>query len=161
MKQVRRNTSKLSLQMPSFCSPLLPSRCSGTAKRSASQPLGQEQYKSVWTGNVLCARALVVLLIASSLKCWWILEQPRGSWMEEHPAFQEVLHMVHVFRHSLSMGRYGSKTEKPTWLYSSLLDGDSTNPKEVPRSSRFIHTESRELCSFSPSIHVATSYEWC
>ena len=64
--------------------------------------------------------------------------------MEEHPAFQEVLHMVHVYRHSLSMGRYGSKTEKPTWLCSSLLDGDSANPKEVLRGSTFIQTGTGE-----------------
>lgn len=92
---------------------------SGTSRRSMAQPLGEVKYPSVALGNLLCARTLVVLLIAASLQCWWILEQPQGSWMEVHPLFQQVLRLMEVWRHRLSMGSYGAPSEKPTWLYSS------------------------------------------
>lgn len=92
---------------------------SGTARRTDARPLGEEAFESVWMGNVLCARTLIVLLIAHSLECWWILEQPKGSKMEAHPCFQDVLRWIHVWRQHISMGAFGAKSLKPTWLYSS------------------------------------------
>ncbi|CAK9023459.1 unnamed protein product, partial [Durusdinium trenchii] len=51
---------------------------------------------------------------------WWILEQPKGSCMEDHPAFQYFMRQVTTFRHYMTMGEYGGPTQKPTWLYSGL-----------------------------------------
>ena len=94
-------------------------RNTGTSKRSMSRPLGKTKYPSVSLGNLLCTRALVVIIIAASLQCWWLLEQPQGSWMEQHPCFQHVLKLLNVWRHRFAMESFGSPSEKPTWLYSS------------------------------------------
>ena len=109
---------------PWYLSPRLQACCifprnSGTVRRTDARPLGEEAFESVWMGNVLCARTLIVLLIAHSLGCWWILEQPKGSKMEAHPCFQDVLRWIHVWRQHISMGAFGAKSLKPTWLYSS------------------------------------------
>lgn len=96
-------------------------RNTGTSKRSSTNPLGHEQYQSVLTGNRLCARTVILAWIAAALACWWLIEQPQGSWMEHHPCFQRLLSAMDVFRHRLTMGSYGAKSEKPTWLYSSTL----------------------------------------
>lgn len=97
-------------------------RSSGTSRRSVSNPLGEEKFKSVRDGNVLCCRTLIVMMIAASLQTWWLIEQPRGSWMESHPCFQDVLKRMDVWRHHIRMGQFGAKSIKPTWLYSSPWD---------------------------------------
>lgn len=96
-------------------------RNSGTSRRSATRPLGETQYPSVALGNVLCARTLICAMIASALGCWLFIEQPQGSWMEMHPAFQHWMSLVPIWRRRLCMGAYGAPSEKPTWLYSSNL----------------------------------------
>ena len=58
-------------------------------------------------------------LVALALGCWVILEQPKGSLMELHPAFQEYLRMADHWRACIQMKDYGGPTAKPTWLYSS------------------------------------------
>jgi hypothetical protein len=93
-------------------------RNSGTSGRSQSRPLGREEFQSVANGNILCARTLVILWICAALQIWWILEQPQGSFMEHHPCFQQVLALLDVHRHRMTMGSYGGSSEKPTWLYS-------------------------------------------
>lgn len=93
-------------------------RSRGTTKRSLTRPLGEESYPSVRLGNLLLARTLVILLVAHALKAFWIVEQPRGSLMEAHPLFQEVLAMIHTFKKSILMGNFGAPTDKPTWLYA-------------------------------------------
>lgn len=100
-------------------------RCSGTSKRSTSNPLGEEQYESVRNGNILCVRTLIIAMIAASLGSFIVIEQPKGSWMQEHPCFQEFITRLNIWRHHISMGDYGAETQKPTWLYASLFDPDS------------------------------------
>ena len=109
------------------CSPLclfnglcLSLRSHGTTKRSASRPLGEESYPSVALGNLLLARTLVILMVAHALGCMWILEQPKGSVMELHPLFQEMMGKLTMWKHTISMGRYGANSDKPTWLYASI-----------------------------------------
>lgn len=96
-------------------------RSSGTSRRSAAQPLGEVRFPSVRLGNVLAARTMILILVAASLQCWWLFEQPQGSMFEHHPIVQQVLQMLDVWRHRFAMRTYGAPTEKPTWLYSSYL----------------------------------------
>lgn len=96
-------------------------RSRGTTKRSATRPLGEESYESVRVGNILTARTLVILMVAQALRCFWVLEQPKGSVMELHPCFQEVLGRMTVWKHCLQMQQFGAPTAKPTWLYASPL----------------------------------------
>ncbi len=51
-------------------------RSRGSTQRTASQPLGNQEYPSVQQGNIICARTLVILQIALAIGCWIILEQP-------------------------------------------------------------------------------------
>lgn len=108
---------------PPKAAPLL--RCSGTSKRTASNPLGQEQHASVRNGNILCVRTLIIAMIAASLGCFVVIEQPKGSWMQEHPCFQDFIAWLNIWRHHIQMGDYGAHTKKPTWLYASPFDSDS------------------------------------
>ena len=39
--------------------------------------------------------------------------------MELHPRFQEFLGRVRTVRHAISMGDFGARSRKPTWLYAS------------------------------------------
>lgn len=100
-------------------------RNTGTSKRSARRPLGEESYPSVDMGNKLATRTLIIIWIVAAMNVWWFVEQPQGSWMESHPCFQEILKAMTVHRHRFTMGSYGGKSEKPTWLYSSDLAWDS------------------------------------
>lgn len=62
-------------------------------------------------------------MIAHALGCMWVMEQPKGSVMELHPLFQELMGKIAVWKHTIRMGQYGANSEKPTWLYSSFMDG--------------------------------------
>lgn len=95
-----------------------PLRNSGTSKRSSTRPCGEESYESVRNGNILAVRTLIILMIAQSLGCFWLLEQPKGSMMELHPRFQEFMNMIPTWKHSIIMKDYGAPSQKPTWLYA-------------------------------------------
>lgn len=108
----------------------------GTSQRSATNPVGEERHQSVRTGNILLCRTLVIIWIAQALGCHWVLEQPKGSVMELHPRFQEVLSRLGVWKHTISMKVFGAPSLKPTWLYSSpLLINASHNAKRPPNKS--------------------------
>ena len=93
----------------------------GTSKRTHVRPEGMVQYKSVREGNWIAARTLILCYICAALQCWWILEQPVNSFMQELPAFRYFMRNVATFRHSINMKDYGGKTLKPTWLYSGTF----------------------------------------
>ena len=74
--------------------------------------------------NVMVARVVLLLCIAAAKGCWWMLEQPKGSLLESHVAFQLFLRMVpklntSVSRFSTSLCWFGADTRKPLWVYSS------------------------------------------
>lgn len=75
----------------------------GTSRRSTSRPFGEEKYESVHMGNTLASRTLLLMMVAHALGCVWILEQPKGSLMENLPTFQEVLQKIPVWRHTLQI----------------------------------------------------------
>lgn len=91
----------------------------GTSERSWGAPLGDVTKKSVRDGNLMVHRMVLLLLLASSRGIWWVLEQPRGSLLWRHPAWQELIQRVAVFRHSTQLGRFGGATAKATWLWSN------------------------------------------
>ena len=49
----------------------------------------------------------------------WIMEQPAGSLLQEHPRFASLCKMMPIFKIKIKMGEYGAETEKATWLYSN------------------------------------------
>ena len=66
----------------------------------------------------MVARACILIILAASKGCFWVLEQPRGSLLQQHPGFQKVLQLLRVWRKHIKMGNFGAATEKGTWLYS-------------------------------------------
>lgn len=96
-------------------------RSRGSTKRSSVNPEGDVSAPSVRDGNIILCRTLVVLYICAALKVWWVLEQPKGSVMQDHPAMQFFIKQISCFRHYIAMEDYGAPTQKPTWLYSSCL----------------------------------------
>ncbi|CAK9085109.1 unnamed protein product [Durusdinium trenchii] len=91
----------------------------GSTKRSKALPLGDDSAPSVALGNTMVARCALLLFLAAARGIWFVLEQPRGSLLEYHPAMQRVLKLVRVWRKHVRMGDFAAPTEKGTWLYSS------------------------------------------
>ncbi|CAK9064416.1 unnamed protein product [Durusdinium trenchii] len=93
----------------------------GSTGRTSERPLGRRELKSVEDANIMVARIIILLLLCESRKVWWTLEQPVNSLLERQPLFQAFLRFpsIHVRRLTTSMGWFGGKTRKPTWVYSS------------------------------------------
>ena len=94
----------------------------GSTLRSVASPLGRSDSESVRIGNLLAARAIILLLIASAKSIFWILEQPGTSIMYLHPLFQRLIKLIPVQQFRMNMGDYGGHSKKPTILYSSSSD---------------------------------------
>lgn len=69
----------------------------------------------------MVARCCLLILLAASRGIWWILEQPRGSLLEQHPAFQLLMRKIRIFRKHIRMSDFGGLTDKGTWLYSGRV----------------------------------------
>ena len=113
--------------LPSMKSPkLCPARCAanlrarGSTHRSLGRPLGDDSLPACRIGNQMVARCCLLIMLAASRGIWWVLEQPRGSLLQYHPAFEMVSKLPKIYRKHIRMGDFGSATEKGTWLYSSL-----------------------------------------
>ena len=95
-------------------------RSRGSTWRSKVNPLGRRDSVAVQVGNLLCARALVLILIIAAKGCFWVLEQPGTSVMELHPLFQALLRLLPgVVKKTINMSSFGAPTKKRTLLYSS------------------------------------------
>ena len=92
----------------------------GTTLRTKARPLGRSDNEGVINGNIMTARVLILMLLASAKGIFWLLEQPESSLMEHHPCFQEVLAMVKLVKKTIYMQNYGGSSPKPTILYSRL-----------------------------------------
>ena len=67
-------------------------RSSHTAGRDIfNNFLGNEGYDFVYTGNLLCSRLCLCLIVCFVRGCRWIVEQPEGSSLASHPRFQWIL----------------------------------------------------------------------
>ena len=110
-------------------------RSRGSTGRSSTEPLGNESFECVKAGNWICARTLVICLVVVAMQCWVVLEQPKGSLMEMHPAFQAYLNLVENWRTHIQMKDFGGPSSKPTWLYSNRQEISEINefrPQRLP-----------------------------
>lgn len=73
--------------------------------------------------NIMVGRVCILLCLAIAKGCWWCLEQPKGSLLDQHVLFQAMLKLkeVTVKRVTCSLGYFGADTLKPLWIYSSAL----------------------------------------
>jgi len=72
----------------------------------------------VRNGNVLAARAALLIVLAASKACWWVMEQPSSSVMEDLPIMQYIWGLLGCYKHKMAMADYGAPTLKKTHLYS-------------------------------------------
>ena len=89
--------------------------------RTRSKPMGDTSRPSVRLGNVLTARTLILMFLCAAKGIWFIIEQPHSSLMEYHNLFQKFLRLIPLRKMKIMMADYGSKTLKPTILYSSAM----------------------------------------
>jgi hypothetical protein len=59
---------------------------------------------------------LVYLMMAKTVLVLW--EQPKGSMMESHPRFSELIAKFRMFRCYLTLWDFGGESAKPLWIYS-------------------------------------------
>ena len=97
-----------------------PLRSMGSTLRTKSNPLGRQDSQAVLDGNILCARALLLMLICSAKGIFWCLEQPSSSTMEWRPLFQMLLRLVTVRKLTFRMSQFGGTTPKRTIIYSRI-----------------------------------------
>ena len=93
-------------------------RSRGSTLRSATRPLGRKDSQAVRDGNILTARALILVILAACKACFWVLEQPGSSIMHLHPLFQYCIRRIGVERLMIAMGNYGAPTPKRTILFT-------------------------------------------
>ena len=92
---------------------------SGTHKRTKFNPLGDTKFSCIRRGNTMCSRMVLILVILTSLGNWWVIEQPLGSMLLEHPRMQQLLGMHSVFKMVTHMWKFGKNSSKPTILFSN------------------------------------------
>ena len=95
-----------------------PPRSMGSTLRTRANPLGRHDSEAVRQGNLLCCRALVLVLLMAAKGIFWTLEQPSSSTMEWHPLFQRLLRLLTIRRLTFKMSQFGAPTPKRTILYS-------------------------------------------
>ena len=96
-------------------------RSRGSTGRSKRCPQGNANAPSVRVGNLQASRCALLLLFAAAKQVWWLLEQPKGSLLQDFPLMNQVMRQLGAVRKQFRMKGYGAPTEKPTWLYSSIL----------------------------------------
>lgn len=90
-----------------------------TSGRSIQRPLGDCSKDYVRLANIMVARCALVCLLLSAKGCFWLLEQPSGSLLEQHPRMQWLIKSLKLWRVYIRMGDFGAETGKPTWVYSA------------------------------------------
>ena len=122
-----------------------------THERDRVLPLGAD-LPHVATGNALLERSVLLAVLSFWRGAVFTLEQPRGSRLEMHPLVQWLIeylesHGAPLYRQPLSLGDFGSVSQKPIWIYGLHEDMDLT-PVEV------ILPETDEVATASASCPV-------
>jgi len=76
---------------------------SGTAKRTFASPLGDMHQPTVRYANKLANRVILLLWLLQSLGILFLLEQPKGSFLEQLPRFQEFIRTNRIRRKLIHM----------------------------------------------------------
>ena len=77
--------------------------------------------RCVQEGNCMAWRCALLCFLALARGIWVILEQPKGSLLEAHPAMQALFKTCYFWRKSIRMGDFAASSQKDTWLYSSQI----------------------------------------
>ncbi|CAJ1360896.1 unnamed protein product [Effrenium voratum] len=90
----------------------------GSTGRTRAAPEGRPG-KATDFGNLMAARCVILIWLASCKGVAWVLEQPRGSILEHLKVMQGLFGKLRVYKKHIRMGDFGAASEKGTWLYSS------------------------------------------
>ena len=90
---------------------------SSNHQRSWINPLGNQGLKFVRHGNLIVYRFTLIAMILFIRNVLLIWENPMGSGLEMHPAFQWLAKLVRLKRKTIRMGDFGAPTQKSSWLY--------------------------------------------
>ena len=71
-------------------------RSRGTHGRDHLFPLGNTGYSFVKLGNLLASRCCLLIYVAVSRGCRFVLEQPDGTSFPFHPRWQELIQYIQV-----------------------------------------------------------------
>ena len=93
--------------------------CLGTSRRNRYDSLGNTDLRFVRDANKMVSRCAILILLATALGIYWILEQPLSSLMIFHPRLQDIVTLMRVWQVSFKMSQFGARSEKPTKLYSN------------------------------------------
>ena len=63
---------------------------------------------------------ILVLLLFDAMGIFWLVEQPKGSMMQNWGRFEWFIMNRVVHRHQIKMVDFGGESAKPTWLYSNM-----------------------------------------
>ena len=95
-------------------------RSRGSTGRSAGYPMGWERAATI-NANYMVSRLVLMLFICAAKKLFYVVEQPSGSLLQLHTAFQKFCKRVRIWRKFVSMEDFGAGSEKGTWLYSGAM----------------------------------------
>ena len=96
---------------------------SGTHRRSAFFPQGDERFEYVRQGTLLAELTGVFAILAFARGVMFCIENPVNSKLQLAPPIQFLMMWLQkasaaLFRHNLDLGAYGASSQKPIWLYS-------------------------------------------
>ena len=91
---------------------------------------------SVRAANLMVGRVCVLLYLLQAKGVFWMLEQPVGSLLERHPAFQRIMGLpgCQMRRISTAMSWFGAPARKPTWVYASRFESNVEKVQGVKAS---------------------------
>ena len=69
----------------------------------------------------MVSRLVLLLYIAASNGVMFVVEQPKGSLLQYHPRFQQLMADMQLWRKFISMRAFGAHSSKGTWLYSNRM----------------------------------------
>ena len=74
-----------------------------TSRRTVLNPRVDEGVGTVAAGNLMASRLAILLMVMASTGIFWVIEQPVGSKLFEHPRMQQVLGTLAVYMHKTAM----------------------------------------------------------
>lgn len=118
-----------------------------TSGRSAALPLGHVHRGYVASANIQVCRLVILCFIAAARGLIFLVEQPRGSLLEFHPRWQQLVRHMKIWRLTLHMMDYGAPTEKATWIYSNYKDVANLDLFRSGRARHRRKQQSVKLCT--------------
>ena len=110
---------------------LLIARSRGTHGRDHQFPLGNIGYKFVSLGNLLAARCCLLIYLAVSRGCRFVLEQPDGSSFPLLPRWQELLGHIQVAWCKVIYKEVFDIHLYKDCIYKCIMSQKANNPKEL------------------------------